>query len=72
MTTKQCMYPTYFKLSIHQRINERQHRNSLNINHVFSTVISQCHYSTYDTTYPKVNNGLYHHVGRTHSKYPKS
>lgn len=62
----------YKALNIHQRINERQHRNSLNINHLFSTVVDQAHYTNYTTTAPKVNNGLYHHIGKTHSKYPRA
>lgn len=70
MRIQQKMYGTYFRLNINQRINERQHRNSLNINHLFSTTISQCGYTQYTETYPKVNNGLYHHVGKSHSKYP--
>jgi hypothetical protein len=65
------IYAKYFTLNINQRINERQNRNSLNINHLFATVISQCFYSGYETGYPKINNGMYHHVGKTHSKYPK-
>lgn len=66
----QYTYAPYFKLNVNQRINLRQHRNSLNINHLFSTGISQ--YRTGDTEIerPKVNNGLYHHVGKNHSKYP--
>jgi len=65
-------YGSYFKLNIHQRINERQHRNSLNINWLFHTVISQCTHSSYETTHPKINNGLYHHTGKNHSQYPKN
>lgn len=58
----------YFKLNIFQRINERQLRNSLNINGLFRTVITQ---NNYGIDYPKINNGIYHHSGKTHSKYPK-
>ena len=61
----------YLRLNINQRINERQHRNSLNINHLFKTVISDARHSQYEATAPKVNNGMYHHIGKTHSKYPK-
>jgi hypothetical protein len=61
----------YFNLSIHQRINERQERNSLNINGLFRTVINDGNFSTYTAEYPKINNGLYHHIGKNHSKYPK-
>jgi hypothetical protein len=71
MIFKLTTYRSYFALNIHQRINERQHRNSLNINHLFPIVLSQGHYTDYTTTAPKVNNGLYHHIGKTHSKYPK-
>jgi len=69
---KQQMYQAYFRLNINQRINERQQRNSMPINHLFSTVISQCTYSGYSAEFPKVNNGLYHHIARSHSKYPMS
>ena len=68
---QRCGYGAYFRLGIHQRINERQKRNSLNINHVFLTVIGQCVYTGYTATYPKINNGTYHHYGKTHSKYPR-
>ncbi len=64
-------YGRYFRLNINQKINERQGRNGLNINHLYSTVISQCIYSGYDTSYPKINNGTFHHYGKSHSKYPK-
>ena len=57
----------YFDLNIHQKINERQNRNSLNINNLFSTVITQ---NNYGEKYPKINNGLYHHSGKSHNKYP--
>ena len=70
-TVIEQMYSRYFTLSINQRINERQNRNSLNINHLFATVISQTYYGNYETSYPKINNGMYHHVGKNHSKYPK-
>lgn len=69
---KMCGYNSYFKLNINQRINERQHRNALNINYLFSTVISQCTYSGFKNyLYPVVNNGIYHPYGKTHSKYAK-
>lgn len=69
-TVKMQMHSPYFKLPINQRINERQKRNALNINHLFSTVISDCNHSKYQTEHPQVNNGIYHHIGRSHSKYP--
>jgi hypothetical protein len=72
MINRKTLYQKYFTLNIHQRINERQHRNALNINHLFSTVISDGTRSNYETTHPKVNNGIYHHIGKTHSKYPES
>ncbi len=64
-------YGSYFKLNIHERINLRQNRNSLNINWLFSTVISDWwnHKDHFKASFPKVNNGLYHHSGRNHSKY---
>jgi hypothetical protein len=63
-------YKSYFRLNINQRINERQHRNALNINYLFSTVISSCTYSGFENyLHPKVNNGLFHHYGKNHSKY---
>lgn len=62
----------YLKLNINQRINERQHRNSLNINFVFWVVNSDSDHSKYENSdHPKINNGIYHHLGKTHSKYPK-
>jgi hypothetical protein len=65
-------YKSYFKLNVNQRINERQNRNGLNINYLFSTVISQCTYSGFENyLHPKINNGLYHHAGKNHSKYAK-
>jgi hypothetical protein len=67
---KMQMYQPYFLLPINQRINERQKRNALNINHLFNTVISDCNHSKYQTENPQVNNGIYHHIGRNHSKYP--
>lgn len=66
-----CGYVKYFKLNIFQRINERQKRNSMNINNLYSTVLKQSSYTRYDATHPQINNGLYHHYGKTHSKYPK-
>jgi len=67
---KKFGYGSYFKLNIHQRINERQHRNGLNINYLFSTVMSSCVYSGFKNyLHPVVNNGLYHHWGKNHSKY---
>lgn len=66
---EKCGYQNYFKLNINQRINERQKRNSLNINGLFRTVITQ---NSYETTHPQINNGLYHHIGKNHSKYSKN
>ncbi len=71
MSIHEQLYQDYFKLNLHQRINERQHRNGLNITHLFSTVVSQCTHSKYTKETPKINNGLYHHIGKTHSQYPK-
>jgi hypothetical protein len=34
--------------------------------------VRMCSHSRYETTHPQVNNGLYHHIGKTHSKYPKA
>ena len=70
--TRKNLYKSYFKLSIIQRINERQYRNALNINNLFSCVISDCIHSKYETTHPQINNGIYHHIGKNHSKYPKN
>jgi hypothetical protein len=72
MINRKNLYQKYFKLNINQRINERQHRNSLNINSLFSTVISDSTHSNYETTHPKINNGIYHHIGKNHSKYPET
>ena len=71
MITRKTMYQGYFALSIHQRINERQQRNALNINGLFSTVISDSTHSKYTATHPRINNGIYHHIGKNHSQYPK-
>ena len=68
---KLCGYGKYFELNINQRINERQQRNGLNINHLFYCTITQGSYTGYTATYPKINNGLYHHIGKNHSQYPK-
>lgn len=65
---ERCGYQNYFKLNINQRINERQKRNALNINGLFRAVITQ---NNYNTTHPQINNGLYHHIGKNHSKYPQ-
>jgi len=59
----------YFTLNIHQRINERQKRNALNINGLFRTVIWQGTLSNYTTTHPQFNTGLYHKYGKNHSQY---
>jgi hypothetical protein len=72
MINRKNLYQKYFKLNINQRINERQQRNSLNINSLFSTVISDSIHSNYETTHPKINNGIYHHIGKSHSKYPET
>lgn len=64
------MFKSYINLSIHDKINNRQERNALNINFLFSTVLNQCSYSKYTAQYPVINNGLYHHIGKNHSKYP--
>ncbi len=65
-----CGYGQYFKLTLHQRINERQRRNALNINGLFRTVLTQNTYTNYVSTHPAINNGIYHKYGKTHSKYP--
>jgi hypothetical protein len=65
------MYKSYFSLNIHQRINERQVRNLLNINNLFASVVCQGNYKKYTTEHPIVTNGIYHHIGKNHSKYPK-
>ena len=67
---KMQMYSPYFRLSVNHRINERQLRNALNINHLFSTVVSQCNYTGYTSEFPVINNGMYHHIGKNHSQYP--
>jgi hypothetical protein len=77
MNTKQNfylngMFRTYINLNIHQKINERQKRNGLNINYLFSTVIHQQNYTKYEALHPVINNGLYHHIGKNHSQYPKN
>jgi len=64
-------YGSYFELTINQRINLRQNRNSLNINWLFSTVLSDWwnHKNYFMASFPKINNGLYHHSGHNHSRY---
>jgi len=66
------MYKSFYSLSIHERINFRQYRNSLNINHLYLTSSSSYRSSSDSNViqFPKINNGLYHHIGKTHSKYP--
>ena len=64
-------YSSYFKLSIDEKINLRQFRNSLNINGLFYCCLTT-NWNQSDMihkTYPKINNGLYHHIGKNHSKY---
>jgi hypothetical protein len=68
--TFQSMYQKYFTLNIHQRINERQKRNGLNINYLFATVLRQEEYTGFNSLHPVVNNGMYHHIGKNHSQYP--
>ncbi len=63
-------YGKYFQLNINQRINARQNRNKLNINGLFRTVLMQSSYTGFDCENPTINNGMYHHYGKTHSKYP--
>ena len=64
------LYKSYFDLSINEKINFRQFRNSLNINSPYYTSVVSYQKEDKYTKAPKVNNGLYHHVGKTHSKYP--
>jgi hypothetical protein len=72
MASRKLIYKKYFGLNVHQRINERQHRNSLNINYLFATVLSSGTYDGFENyLHPKVNNGIYHYLGKTHSKYSK-
>ena len=63
---------TYFQLTIHERINLRQNRNGLNINGLFCTCLNNfwLHSNRFALDHPKINNGIYHHIGRNHSKYP--
>lgn len=65
-----CYYSGYFKLPINERINSRQNRNGLNINYLFSTVIRSFHLGSNISSYPRINTGLYHPVGKKHSQYP--
>ena len=69
--TLQQLYPRYFGLNINQRINARQARNGLNICSLFSATIHTITYqNAADFEQPYINNGLYHHPGRTHQQYP--
>ena len=65
----------YFALNIHQRINARQHRNSLNINHLYpatlSNVVSGYMFAEDMEEGARPNTGLYHKLGKRHSMYPK-
>ena len=65
----------YFALNIHQRINARQHRNSLNINHLYPTtlsnVVSGYMFAEDMEEGARPNTGLYHKLGKRHSMYPK-
>jgi hypothetical protein len=70
------MHPTYFKLNVHQKINARQLRNGLNINHIFATKLYDFDYVAEDIecdhyTICPVNTGIYHHFGKRHSQYPR-
>lgn len=65
------LYPKYFGLNINQRINARQARNGLNICGLFNAAIRTIrHQNAADFEQPYINNGLYHHPGRTHQQYP--
>ena len=64
------IYPRYFALNIHQRINERSQRDGLNVLGLFGSVLSQEEYAELKATHPQINNGVYHHIGRHHSQYP--
>jgi hypothetical protein len=65
----------YFTLSIHHRINERQHRNRLNINLPFAATFFKIVYLdgndfSKNCSVPVINNGIYHHQGKNHCRYP--
>ena len=64
------IYKPYFDLSINEKINFRQFRNSLNLRAPYYTSIVSFRKKDGSTKAPKINNGLYHHVGKTHAKYP--
>jgi hypothetical protein len=66
------LYKSYFDLSINEKINFKQWRNGLNINGLFLCSISSYSKTDKYTKAPKINNGLYHHIGKNHSKYSKS
>jgi len=53
------------KFNVHQRINLRSHRNALNINHLFDTVLNDSSMGftkqgDKGSFYPHPNNGIYH------------
>ena len=68
-----AMYRPYFEISINEKINARQRRNGLNINYLYGTTmdnVGRGYLEDKDYSHPVINNGLYHHIGKTHSKYP--
>jgi hypothetical protein len=67
------MYKPYFNLPIDKKINARQRRNGLNINGLYTTTaenVARGYLQPSDYSHPVINNGLYHHCGKTHSQYP--
>ncbi len=70
---RKTQYSSYFALPIDRRINARQNANSLNINYLFGTTMQwtgRGYIQSADYTHPVINNGIYHHCGKTHSQYP--
>lgn len=77
-TKYHMMYPAYFELSVHQKINRRQLGNGLKINGLFHAGITGLGYMSLDrvmeTDYFRicpVNNGIYHKYGKSHTMYPR-
>ena len=54
-------YKSYNNLTINEKINFRQYRNTLNINHLFGTALRCYKNDDYLSTQTcKKNNGIYH------------
>lgn len=68
--TYRSIYPHYFQLEIHERINHRQNRNALNINYLYHAAMTQQVIFLEDTLFPVKHRPTWHHGNKQHSLYP--